>query len=219
LFLFVVVVLVVFRDRVSLCSLGCPGTHFVDQAGLELRNPPASATRVLGLKACTTTPGFSFLFQCKTRSNQNQILKASIDINHHAFSRIYNRMSGPLIHYNDPYWYVNVIWHDMIWLIWYDILYDMIWYDIWYMIYDILYDMTWYDIWYDILYDMIYYMTWYDMIWYDIWYDMIWYMIWYDIWYDMIWYIIWHDILYDMIWYDILYDMIWYDMIYDMIHN
>jgi hypothetical protein len=42
--------------RVSLCSLGCPGTHFVDQAGLELRNPPASASQVLGLKACATTP-------------------------------------------------------------------------------------------------------------------------------------------------------------------
>jgi hypothetical protein len=47
----------IFRDRVSLCSPGCPGTHFVDQAGLELRNPPASASRVLGLKACATTPG------------------------------------------------------------------------------------------------------------------------------------------------------------------
>ena len=46
----------VFRDRVSLCSPGCPGTHFVDQAGLELRNPPASASQVLGLKACATTP-------------------------------------------------------------------------------------------------------------------------------------------------------------------
>jgi hypothetical protein len=41
----------VFRDRVSLYSPGCPGTHFVDQAGLELRNLPASASRVLGLKA------------------------------------------------------------------------------------------------------------------------------------------------------------------------
>jgi hypothetical protein len=51
----------VFRDRVSLCSPGCPGTHFVDQAGLELRNPPASAS-VLGLKACATTPGFTFFF-------------------------------------------------------------------------------------------------------------------------------------------------------------
>jgi hypothetical protein len=53
----------VFRDRVSLCSPGCPGTHSVDQAGLELRNPPASASRVLGLKACATMPSFIlFLF-------------------------------------------------------------------------------------------------------------------------------------------------------------
>jgi hypothetical protein len=50
-----------FRDRVSLCSPGCPGTHFVDQAGLELRNPPASASRVLGLKVCTTTPGLEIV--------------------------------------------------------------------------------------------------------------------------------------------------------------
>jgi hypothetical protein len=39
-----VVVLSCFRDMVSLCSPGCPGTHFVDQAGLKLRNPPASAS-------------------------------------------------------------------------------------------------------------------------------------------------------------------------------
>jgi hypothetical protein len=45
----------VFRDRVSLYSPGCPGTHSVDQAGLELRNLPASASQVLGLKACATT--------------------------------------------------------------------------------------------------------------------------------------------------------------------
>jgi hypothetical protein len=42
----------VFRDRVSLYSFGCPGTHSVDQAGLKLRNPPASASQVLGLKEC-----------------------------------------------------------------------------------------------------------------------------------------------------------------------
>jgi hypothetical protein len=47
----------VFRDRVSLYSPGCPGTHSVDQAGLELRNLPASASQVLGLKLCATTPG------------------------------------------------------------------------------------------------------------------------------------------------------------------
>ena len=41
------------RDRVSLCSPSCSGTHFVDQAGLELRDSPASASQVLGLKACT----------------------------------------------------------------------------------------------------------------------------------------------------------------------
>ena len=30
-------------------------THSVDQAGLKLRNLPASASQVLELKACTTT--------------------------------------------------------------------------------------------------------------------------------------------------------------------
>jgi hypothetical protein len=56
-YLFIYLFILVFRDRVSLYSPGCPGTHFVDQAGLELRNLPASASRVLGLKACATTPG------------------------------------------------------------------------------------------------------------------------------------------------------------------
>jgi hypothetical protein len=50
LFLFLV-----FQDRISLCSSGCPGTHPVDQAGLELRNPTVSASQVLELKACATT--------------------------------------------------------------------------------------------------------------------------------------------------------------------
>jgi hypothetical protein len=48
-------------DRVSLYSLGCPGNHSVDQAGLELRNPSVSASQVLGLKACTTTAQLSLL--------------------------------------------------------------------------------------------------------------------------------------------------------------
>jgi hypothetical protein len=56
-----------FRDRDSLCSPGCPGAHFVDQAGLELRNLPASASRVLGLKAYATTPR-ELLFQNKVGS-------------------------------------------------------------------------------------------------------------------------------------------------------
>ena len=50
-FCFVLFVLV-FRDRLFPCS---PGTHSVDQAGFELRNPPASASQVLELKACATT--------------------------------------------------------------------------------------------------------------------------------------------------------------------
>jgi hypothetical protein len=52
--------------RVSLCISGCPGSHSVDQAGLELRNPPASASQVLGLKVCATTArmGFVCLFVC-----------------------------------------------------------------------------------------------------------------------------------------------------------
>ena len=45
----------VFQDRVSLYSPGFPGTRSVDQACLKLRDPPASAPRVLGLKACATT--------------------------------------------------------------------------------------------------------------------------------------------------------------------
>jgi hypothetical protein len=45
----------VFRDRVSLYSPGCPRTHSVDQADLELRNPPASASQVLELKVCAAT--------------------------------------------------------------------------------------------------------------------------------------------------------------------
>jgi hypothetical protein len=57
-----------FWDRVSLYSPGCPGTHFVDQAGLELRNLPASASQVLGLKACTTTAQLDFSLVSQTHS-------------------------------------------------------------------------------------------------------------------------------------------------------
>jgi hypothetical protein len=35
---------------------------FVDQTGLKLRNPPASASRALGLKVRATTPGSELLF-------------------------------------------------------------------------------------------------------------------------------------------------------------
>jgi hypothetical protein len=55
-----------FWDRVSLYSPGCPGTHFVDQAGLELRNPPAFSPTptppVLGFFN-PTTPGYALIFK------------------------------------------------------------------------------------------------------------------------------------------------------------
>ena len=52
----------------SMCSPGCPGTHFVDQADLELRNLPASAFKVLRLKMCAPPPSLKvccFLFASK----------------------------------------------------------------------------------------------------------------------------------------------------------
>ena len=54
--------LFVFPDRVSLCSTGYPGTHSVDQAGLQIRDSAASASWVLGLKSCTITAQLKFIF-------------------------------------------------------------------------------------------------------------------------------------------------------------
>jgi hypothetical protein len=53
--LFVCLFVCLFWDKVSLYSSDCPGTHLVDQAGLELGNLPASASWVLGLKVWATT--------------------------------------------------------------------------------------------------------------------------------------------------------------------
>jgi hypothetical protein len=45
-------IFVLFFKTGFLCSPGCPGTHSVDQAGLELRNPPASAPQMLKPRSC-----------------------------------------------------------------------------------------------------------------------------------------------------------------------
>lgn len=45
-----VLVLFCFVETGSLGSAGCPGTHHVDQAGLELTEIHLSASQVLGLK-------------------------------------------------------------------------------------------------------------------------------------------------------------------------
>ena len=59
-----VVVLFVFQDRVSLLLSLDPVLELalIDQAGLKLRDPPASAFRVLGLKVCATTAQCLFIF-------------------------------------------------------------------------------------------------------------------------------------------------------------
>ena len=60
----ILLLFLVFQDMVFLCnSPGCPGTHFVEQAGLKLRDLPASASRVLGLKPCNTMPGMHQTFE------------------------------------------------------------------------------------------------------------------------------------------------------------
>lgn len=45
LVLFVCLSLFLFRDRLLLCSPGCPGTYSVGQTGLQLTDPPASAPK------------------------------------------------------------------------------------------------------------------------------------------------------------------------------
>lgn len=51
--------LLTFQDRVSLCKVCCSETHSVDQAGFTLRDPLASASKVLGLKMCTTNASYN----------------------------------------------------------------------------------------------------------------------------------------------------------------
>jgi hypothetical protein len=54
----------VFRDRVSLCSPGCPRIHSVDQAGHKLRNPPDSlpSAGIKGVHHHASLNGFLFLY-------------------------------------------------------------------------------------------------------------------------------------------------------------
>jgi hypothetical protein len=48
--LFVCLFVLFFRDRVSLCSPGCPGTHSVDQAGLEHKKSACFCLPSVGIK-------------------------------------------------------------------------------------------------------------------------------------------------------------------------
>jgi hypothetical protein len=53
------ILFIYFFETGFLCSPGCPGTHFVDQAILKFKNLPASVSKVLGLKACTKMPSIT----------------------------------------------------------------------------------------------------------------------------------------------------------------
>jgi hypothetical protein len=56
---------VAFQDRVSLCSLGCPGAHSLDQAYLELSPPLPPKCWVKGV---SPLPGYACYFTVITRS-------------------------------------------------------------------------------------------------------------------------------------------------------
>jgi hypothetical protein len=60
--LFVCLFVCLFFKTGFLCAaLAVLELTLFDQAGLELRDRPASASQVLGLKACATTPGLTKL--------------------------------------------------------------------------------------------------------------------------------------------------------------
>ena len=108
-----------------LCSPGCPGTHSVDQAGLKPRNPPASASQVLGLKACAITAqllhsfyvwfkrfvlllnerekkrtetGFFFLFFLFSPFNESLILHCSSNRGDSSMHTLYNVNTASIKH-------------------------------------------------------------------------------------------------------------------------
>lgn len=56
---FLFVCLLCFRDKVY----GYPRTHYGDQAGPKPKDPPASVSQVLRLKACATTAWLNPAFQ------------------------------------------------------------------------------------------------------------------------------------------------------------
>jgi hypothetical protein len=88
-----------FRDRISLCSPGSPGTYSVDQAGLKLRNPPASASQVLGLKMCTTTARLYYIYiTICIHIHIPLYTHITIEINSHIYITIHTHIYSTYIH-------------------------------------------------------------------------------------------------------------------------
>jgi hypothetical protein len=96
-----------------LCSLGYHGTHSVDQAGLKLRNPSASASQVLGLKVCaTTTPSSSSFKHPHPNQVDQKVLGANVSYIKDGY-RFFNKLSksrrlyNTMINVNDGIWTDN----------------------------------------------------------------------------------------------------------------
>jgi hypothetical protein len=112
-----------FWGRVSLCSPSCPGTHFVDQAGLKHRNPPASASKVLRLKACTTTAQPSPLI-FDARILTSLILCQSCTDNHiwvHKYSSPFTSRRHCFFLVLPEIWFLQFFWlllYDSSWAFW-----------------------------------------------------------------------------------------------------
>ena len=70
--------LFLFWGKVSLCSPGCPGTCSIDQAGLELRNPPACAG-IKGVQHCHLAVVVVCLFPFLGHRMKTFLLKAKHD--------------------------------------------------------------------------------------------------------------------------------------------
>jgi hypothetical protein len=78
-YIFLLLLLLFFHDRVSLCSPYCPGTHSVDLGCLQLISLPVSDSQELGLKALTNTA------QLKDFSLRN--LYQKLQINYHPINK------------------------------------------------------------------------------------------------------------------------------------
>lgn len=59
-----------------LCSSDCPATRSIDQAGRKLKDPSASASEVLGLKACAIMPCIFYLLICLLETGSHYIALA-----------------------------------------------------------------------------------------------------------------------------------------------
>lgn len=57
-----------FHNRVCLCSPSCPGALSLNKADLQLKDPPVSSSRVLGIKGMHHHHRLTFLKICSSRA-------------------------------------------------------------------------------------------------------------------------------------------------------